>query len=70
VLALDPRVFALIRTSPDGSERALCLHNVSGQGVTVRPDGEAAELMPGPVELGPYGVSWSLARVRSGAHAL
>lgn len=70
VLALDPRVFALIRTSPDGSERALCLHNVSGDRVTVRLDGEAAELVPGPVELGPYEVSWSLARVRSGAHAV
>jgi sucrose phosphorylase len=32
-------VFALLRTSPDGAERVLCLHNVSGR--------------PQPVEVGP-----------------
>jgi sucrose phosphorylase len=35
VLACDPRVFALLRTSPDGRERVLCLHNVSREAVAV-----------------------------------
>jgi glucosylglycerate phosphorylase len=30
VLELNEGMFALLRTSPDGAERALCLHNVSG----------------------------------------
>jgi sucrose phosphorylase len=29
----DPRVFAVLRTSPDGNERVLCLHNVSNERV-------------------------------------
>lgn len=36
VLSLHPAVFALLRTAPDGSERVLCLHNVSGAKVEVR----------------------------------
>ncbi len=36
VLSLHPAVFALLRTAPDGSERVLCLHNVSGTEVEVR----------------------------------
>lgn len=36
VLSLHPAVFALLRTAPDGSERVLCLHNVSGADVEVR----------------------------------
>ncbi len=31
VLAADPALFCLVRTSPDGASRVLCLHNVSGQ---------------------------------------
>jgi glycosidase len=31
VLALNDALFALLRTSPDGQERLLCLHNVSDQ---------------------------------------
>ena len=47
VLALDPRLFAVRRTSPDGRETLLCLHNVSGE--TVSAEGEV---------LGPYEVRW------------
>jgi hypothetical protein len=39
VLVLDERVFVVQRTSPDGNERALCLHNVSDAPVSLRlPD--------------------------------
>jgi sucrose phosphorylase len=37
VLELDSRIFALIRFSPDGKQRALCLQNVSNQTVSVQP---------------------------------
>jgi glucosylglycerate phosphorylase len=48
VVATDPRVFALRRTSPDGAEAMLCLHNTSDE--TVRAEGRV---------LGPYQVLWS-----------
>jgi glucosylglycerate phosphorylase len=48
VVATDPRVFALRRTSPDGTEAVLCLHNVSPD--TVRTEGRVLE---------PYQVLWS-----------
>lgn len=35
VLESDPRLFALLRTSPDNSERVLCLHNVANTTVAV-----------------------------------
>jgi sucrose phosphorylase len=35
VLAVDPRVFAVRRISPDGTDRVLCLHNVSDETVPV-----------------------------------
>src|SRR5262245_1851450 len=47
VLPADPRVLALRRTSPDGQETVLCLHNVSAE--PVRTEGE---------ELGPYEARW------------
>ena len=47
VLPSDPRVLALRRTSPDGMETMLCLHNVSD-----RPAEAAGEL------LGPYEARW------------
>jgi len=49
VLALDPRVFALRRTSSDGKREALCLHNVSAE--TLNVSGET---------LGPYQSRWLL----------
>lgn len=49
VLALDQRVFALRRTSPDGSREAVCLHNVSDQ--RLRVQGHALE---------PYQSRWLL----------
>ncbi|HYW25083.1 MAG TPA: sugar phosphorylase [Terriglobales bacterium] len=48
VVTADPRVFAIRRTSPDGSDRVLCLHNASAEAVPV--DGRV---------LGPYEVLWS-----------
>lgn len=36
VLAMDERVFAVVRTSPEGTERALCLHNLSNAAVEVK----------------------------------
>jgi sucrose phosphorylase len=48
VVGADPRVFALRRSSPDGTETVLCLHNVSAD--TVRAEGRV---------LGPYQVLWS-----------
>ncbi len=47
VLAIDPRLFAVRRTSPDGQETRLCLHNVTGEPVST-----AGEV------LGPYEVRW------------
>lgn len=43
VLACDDRLFVVLRSSPDGKEHALCLHNVSNAEVSVkfRLDGEA-----------------------------
>jgi len=35
VLVIDPRVFAVRRISPDGTDRVLCLHNVSDETVPV-----------------------------------
>jgi sucrose phosphorylase len=48
VVSTDPRVFAIRRTSPDGTEAVLCLHNASAE--TVRAEGRV---------LGPYQVLWS-----------
>jgi sucrose phosphorylase len=46
VLQLDRRVFAVLRTTPDGSERVLCLTNVSNSEVLVE------------VPLSEIGVDW------------
>jgi sucrose phosphorylase len=35
VIACDPRIFVVVRTSPDGRRCALCLHNVSADEVRV-----------------------------------
>lgn len=43
ILELDPRVFALFRESADGSDRVLCLHNVSGEVVQVTGPGNGFE---------------------------
>lgn len=72
VLALDPRVFALLREAPDGSEQILALHNVANQQVTIAlgqvPQLDAAryrDLVSGMqtvadavVKLAPYQVMW------------
>lgn len=54
VLALDPRVFALRRSSPDGMDGMLCLHNVSGGRVRCAVPGAAVE----GVNLEPYETRW------------
>jgi glycosidase len=43
VLASDPALFSLVRTSPDGASRVLCLHNVSGQPRTFKFDVASAD---------------------------
>lgn len=43
-LAVDPAIFAVLRTSPDGTERILCLHNVTNDEVTVSIDRERYHL--------------------------
>jgi hypothetical protein len=34
---VDPRVFAVLRESSDGTDRMWCLHNVSAEAVTLEP---------------------------------
>lgn len=48
VLTLDPRVFAVRRTSPDGRELMYCLHNASTDAVPI----------PDAPPLAPYEVRW------------
>ena len=54
--ALDPRVFAVRRISPDGTDRVLCLHNVSDE---TAPVPAASWGGAGTVSrLSPYEVLW------------
>jgi sucrose phosphorylase len=54
VLALDPRVFAVRRQSRDGTDRMLCLHNISDQPVRLaEPD-----QYPGGTVLAPFETRW------------
>lgn len=80
VVVADPRVFGVLRVSPDGAERVLCLHNVSSEPVqfTIRfAEDQAAErwvnLIDGSehsvraadtVELEPYEVVWVMRESR------
>jgi glycosidase len=54
VLALDPRVFAILREPRGGHERKLCLHNVSNETVALPAGAELAT----PLTLAPYEVRW------------
>jgi glycosidase len=47
VLALHPALFAFLRSAPDGSSHALCIHNVSGDAVQLEADLTATPLAPG-----------------------
>jgi sucrose phosphorylase len=47
VLDLNPHVFALLRSSPEGEEHALCLHNVSDQKLSVDLGPVAADMPAG-----------------------
>ena len=47
ILFLDEGVFALVRTSPGGDSRVLCLHNVSGQSRTLQLVPDQLGLQPG-----------------------
>lgn len=71
ILEMDRRVFAVLRTAPDGSKRALCLQNVSSEKVWVAiPDaggagdrwrvlGGEGDALPGDrLALEPYEVVW------------
>lgn len=54
VLQAGEGLFALLRTAPDGSERVLCLHNVSAE-TQVLPPNLGVGL---PNEIAPYQVIW------------
>lgn len=69
VLPLDPRLFVLERIALDGTNRILCIHNVSDQGVTfesTREIGETnkvdlltrQEVPAGDILVAPYQVLW------------
>lgn len=69
VIVLAPEVFSLLRTSPEGTERILCLHNVSNHEVRLEgplgfPHG-TFDLITGqkrntgtPIPLNPYQTRW------------
>jgi glycosidase len=70
VLFLDEGIFALLRTSPGGGSRVLCLHNVTDRAQSVRlipddlnqPPGAWRDLLSGEVfEVGRGGLSLPLA---------
>lgn len=52
VLELDPRVFAVLRQSPDATDRMLCLHNVSGETAVVHAGGGQHETLT------PFSFAW------------
>jgi sucrose phosphorylase len=70
VIRLDPALFVLVRTSPDGGERIAAIHNVSNRGVSTdlrRIPLDAAyyddlvsgqRVPPGVIEIAPYQVLW------------
>jgi sucrose phosphorylase len=72
VVGGNPALFSLLRISPDGRERVLCLHNITARPQPVAIDelplrgsvrnllsGETVNLGDGsPIELPPYGVLW------------
>lgn len=47
VLLLNDHVFTLLRTSPDGSSRVLCIHNVSNRAQELRIAFSELDLPPG-----------------------
>ena len=47
VLAAPPALFSLLRTSPGGRSRVLCIHNVSAQAQSFHADLQAEGLRPG-----------------------
>ncbi|HTI99597.1 MAG TPA: sugar phosphorylase [Dongiaceae bacterium] len=63
VLAVDPRVFAVWRQSPDGRTTAVCLHNVTAETVMVKvpPPAAAGSGCNATHTLAPYAVEWMLA---------
>jgi len=54
VLALDPRVFAILRETAGGRDRILCLHNVGGETVRVHTSGA----VPLDRAIPPWGHCW------------
>ncbi len=67
VLNVNPAVFALRRSSPDGRIRVLCLHNISGGriSITLPAAKQCRDLLTGqtvdsgtPISLDPYQVLW------------
>ena len=68
VLQLHPALFTLLRTTPDGDERIVAIHNVANHPVPLDVDAlplgkNAHDLISGravsgPLELAPYQVAW------------
>lgn len=58
VLSLNEGVFALLRTSPAGDSRVLCLHNVSGDAQAVQFRPAELDLPPGPLWSEPQDKAW------------
>lgn len=66
ILDVHPSVFAMERTSPDGTSRVLCLHNVSGQTISFSIGYESVKdlftsqaLPVSDLTLKPYQVLWA-----------
>ncbi|MCO5183393.1 MAG: sugar phosphorylase [Anaerolineae bacterium] len=63
ILTLDPALFAVERSAPDGSSRVLCLQNVSDEAVIVSAESGTDLLsnrhhMGGKLSVPPYGIVW------------
>jgi len=65
ILDIHPSVFALERISPDGTSRALCLHNASAQKITFSTSFESATnlftgqtLQASRISLDPHQILW------------
>lgn len=64
-LNVHPSAFAIERTSPDGTARVLCLHNVGAKAITIEMERAAGvnllsgqSLQVSSITLGPYQVLW------------
>jgi hypothetical protein len=54
VLDLNPHLFCVLRENAEGTERLLCLHNVSAEAQTV----DARPWLNSPQHLPPFAHTW------------